>query len=83
MSAVAEVWLAPGPEQAAKEAESRRHSKVEPVSEEENSKLGVGSLMVEPSAGPEVIDVSGGVSSGAWVSTVKLRVAGVGSRLPA
>jgi hypothetical protein len=54
---------------------SNEHSRVE-GSLAENSNVGVGSL-VRPS-GPESIVVSGGV-----VSTVKLRVAGVESALPA
>ena len=58
---------APGP--------SRRHSKVEPGSEAENTNAGEASS-VDPT-GPASIVVSGGV-----VSTVNVRVAGVGSVLP-
>ena len=75
-SAAVGVWAAPGPLQGANAAESKRHSKVEPVSLEEKPKVGVESL-VGPEA-PEVI-----VVFGAWVSTVKERVAGVASTLPA
>ena len=75
-SAAVGVWVAPGPLQGAKAAESKRHSKVEPDWLEEKPKVGVESL-VGPE-GPEVI-----VVFGAWVSTVKERVAGVWSVLPA
>ena len=47
--------------QAAKAPVSTRHSKLEPVSEEENVKFGVGSLIVP--VGPESIVVSGGKDS--------------------
>jgi hypothetical protein len=56
--------------------ESTLHWKLEPGSLDENAKLGVGSV-VGP-LGPESIVVSGGM-----LSTVKLRVAGVWSTLPA
>ena len=75
-SAAVGVWVAPGPLQGAKAAESKRHSKVDPVWVAEKPKVGVESF-VGPE-GPEVIVVSGGS-----VSTVKERVAGVGSTLPA
>ncbi len=55
---------------------SRRHSKLEPVSLEENANCGEAELIVP--VGPESI-----VVSGATVSTVKVRVAGVASTLPA
>ena len=71
-SATVGVWAAPGPLQGANTAASKRHSKVDPVSVEEKPKVGVESL-VGPEA-PEVI-----VVFGAWVSTVKARVAGVES----
>ena len=70
------MWVAPGPLHGAKASESKRHSKVEPASEEEKVKVGVGSLV--PPLGPPVIVVSGGT-----VSTVRPREAGVGSVLPA
>ena len=70
------VWVSPGPEQAAKASASTRHSKLAPASPEEKPKVGVVSV-VRP-LGPESIVVFGGV-----VSTVKLRLAGVGSGLPA
>jgi hypothetical protein len=60
------VWLAPGPEQGANASESKRQAKVEPVSLDENLKVGVVSA-VDPE-GPEVIVVWGGT-----VSTVKDR----------
>ena len=73
------VWAAPGPEQAAKASESKRHSKLEPGSVEEKAKVGVSSEVVEPSAGPESIVVSGGVSSGgAPTEREKLRVSQAG-----
>ena len=56
-------------------AASTLHRKLEPGSLAEKAKLGVRSR-IEP-LGPESIVVSGGV-----VSTVKLRVAGVGSTSP-
>ena len=59
---------APGP--------SRRHSNVEPDSVEEN--VNDGALFADVPAGPVLIVVSGAV-----VSTVNVRVAGVGSTLPA
>ena len=71
-SAVAGVWVAPGPLQGAKAAESKRHWKLAPGSLEEKPKVGVESL-VGP-CGPEVI-----VVFGAWVSTVKERAAGLWS----
>ncbi len=55
------MWVAPGPLQAAKAAASKRHSKLEPVSLEENPKVGVESLVVP--VGPEVIVVSGAAES--------------------
>ena len=72
------MWVAPGPEQGPKAGVpvSSEHSKLEPDSEEWNSKVGVGSLVVP--VGPASIVVSGGV-----VSTVKERVAGLGSVLAA
>ena len=68
------VCVAPGPLQGAKEAESRRHWKVELGSLEVKPKVGVG--LVVP-VGPEEI-----VVFGAWVSTVNERVAGVAPILP-
>ena len=62
---------------ASKAPPSREHSKVASCSGEENSKVGVLSLISEPSAGPESIVVSVGV-----VSTEKVRVAGVASGFP-
>src|SRR5438034_114803 len=56
------VWVSPGPEQGANGSESKRHSKLEPGSEDENPKVGVGSWVVPE--GPESIVVSGGVVSG-------------------
>src|SRR6185437_2661092 len=58
---LAGVWLLPAPEQGPNGAESKRHWKLEPGSEEEKPKVGVASL-VEPE-GPESIVVSGGSSS--------------------
>jgi hypothetical protein len=65
-----------GDEQEVKEAVSTEHWNVEPVSVEAKTNVGVESL-VGP-LGPEVNDVSG-----ASVSTVKLRVAGLWSVFPA
>lgn len=59
-------------------APSTLHWKVDPASLEVNANVAVGVVIVDPSAGPEVIVVSGGVAS-----TVNVRVAGVGSGLPA
>jgi hypothetical protein len=64
-----------GDVQLAKAAESTRHWNVEPDSDEVNAKVGVESL-VGP-LGPELI-----VVFGAWVSTVKLRLAGLWSTFP-
>jgi nucleoside phosphorylase len=61
---------------AAKLAVSVRHSKVEPVSVEENANVGVELLISR--CGPDVI-----VVVGAAVSTVKVRRSGVRSVLPA
>ena len=55
------VWVAPGPLQGAKAAESKRQAKLDPASEEWKEKLGEG-LLVGPE-GPESIVVSGGVES--------------------
>ena len=68
----------PGPEHAPQSGVpvSIEHSKVEPDSEEWNSKVGVASL-VRP-VGPESI-----VATGAVVSTVQLKVAGEPSVLAA
>ena len=55
---------------------SRLHSKVDPGASEMKVKVGVRSRVLPRI--PEVIVVSGG-----WVPTVKARVAGVGSTLPA
>ena len=60
-SGVEGVWLAPGPEQAANGAESKRHWKVEPDSLDAKVKVGVSSV-IEPD-GPPVIVVSGAVES--------------------
>ena len=68
-----------GEVQLANVPESTRHSNVEPVSVEVNVNVGVLSL-VGPD-GPAVMLVSGGVVS--TVSTVKARLAGVASTLPA
>jgi hypothetical protein len=54
------------------------HSNVEPGSLEENSNVGVVSVIVAPAAGPASIVVCGAV-----VSTVNVRVAGDASALPA
>ena len=70
------VWVAPGPLQATYAAESKRHWKVEFASLELKPKVGVESLV--GALAPEVI-----VVSGAAVSTVNERVAGVASTLPA
>ena len=59
-ASVAVVCLAPGPLHGPNAPPSIRHSKVEPASLEEKPNVGVGSAVVEPSAGPEVIVVSGG-----------------------
>ena len=59
--------------QGAKASASKRHWKVAPGSFEENVKVGVVSSMIELSAGPESIVVTGRV-----VSTVKVREAGDG-----
>ena len=58
-------------------APSTEHSNVEPASLELNSNVTESSLIVEPSAGPESIVVSGAVPS-----TVKVREAGVWSVCP-
>ena len=55
------MWVLPGPEQGPKAAESKRHWKLEPGSEEEKAKVGVASA-VEPE-GPESIVVWGSVES--------------------
>ena len=55
------VWVAPGPLQGPKAAESKRQAKLDPASEEWKEKLGAG-LLVGPE-GPESIVVSGGVES--------------------
>lgn len=60
-SGVEGVWLAPGPEQAAKAWESKRHWKVEFGSLEEKLKVGV--LSVVGPDGPAVIEVWGAVES--------------------
>ncbi len=60
---------------------SNLHSNVEPDSFAEKPNEVDAVVTVEPSAGPELIVVSGGVWS--VVSTVKVRVAGVASVLPA
>ena len=73
-SAEVGVWAAPGPLQAVKAAPSIRHSNVDPDWVAENPKVGVLSAIVLPSDGPESIVVSGGVAS-----TVKVRLAGLGS----
>ena len=52
------VWVAAGPEQDPNESVSKRHSKVDPASSDENAKVGVRSF-VKPE-GPELIEVSGG-----------------------
>ena len=57
---------------------SRLHWKVEPVSLEEKPKLAEALFTVLPEAGPEVMVVSGAV-----VSTVQVRLAGVPSVWPA
>jgi hypothetical protein len=62
--------------QPSQERPSREHSKLEPASLAEKVKLGVESLTGP--AGPDSIEVSG-----ATVSTVNERVAGVPSVLPA
>ena len=67
-----------GEVQLAKAPESTRHLKLEPASELEKPKVGVESLILAPVAGPEAIVVSGAVAS-----TVKLRLAALGSSLPA
>ena len=54
-SGVAGLWLAPGPEQAAKGCESKRHLKVEPAWLDENWKVGL--RLVVGLGGPEVIVV--------------------------
>ncbi len=71
----ASVWVTYGEEHGAKAPSSTRHSYVTPAPPE-NSKAGVGSSVVP--VGPEVIVVSGAI-----VSTVNVRAAGVGSTLPA
>ena len=63
-SGVEGVWLVPGPEQAAKGWESKRHLKVEFDSLDAKLKVGVWSV-VDPE-GPEVIVVSGGVESSTY-----------------
>ena len=50
-----------GEPQGEKVSASSLHSKLEPASEEENVKVGVGSLVV--AAGPESIVVCGGIAS--------------------
>ena len=69
------MWVS-GELQAANEAESKLHWKLEPASEEEKLKVGVASL-VSPE-GPESIVVSGSVAS-----TVKPWESGLGSGFPA
>jgi hypothetical protein len=59
---------------------SRRHWKVDPASVELNAKLA--EPVVDVPDGPDVIVVSGAVVSGGGF-TVHVRVAGVGSGLPA
>ena len=54
------------------------HSNAEPASSAVKAKVGVGSLIAEPSAGPPVMVVFGGV-----VSTVNVRTTGDGSAFPA
>ena len=54
-SGIAGVWLAPGPEQAPKGSESKRHSKVECGSLEEKLKVGMGSVVAP--TGPALIVV--------------------------
>ncbi len=73
------VW---GVVHAVNGALSTRHWNVLPPSVEVKEKSGVASLIVLPSAGPAVIEVSGGVVSGG-PEIVKLRVAGEASVLPA
>jgi hypothetical protein len=60
--ALDEVWVLPGPEHAPNAPESKRHSKLDPASDEVKAKVGVVSL-VGPE-GPESTEVSGGVVSG-------------------
>ena len=79
MPRAAVVW---GLVQAANGLPSTRHWKLLPASVEVNEKSGVASFIVEPPAGPAVMDVSGGVVS-AGPEIVKLRVAGEASVLPA
>ena len=57
------MWLAPGPEQGANESESKRHSKVELGSSAEKPKVGVGTAIVAPWAGPVSIVTAGGWES--------------------
>lgn len=57
---------------------SRRHWKLEPLSLELKANSAVVALVLEPAAGPELI-----VAVGADVSTVQVRLAGVGSVLEA
>src|SRR6266496_4973811 len=59
--ALAGVCVSPGPEQAPNGSESKRHSKLDPGSVEENPKVGVESLVAPE--GPEVIVVSGGTKT--------------------
>src|SRR3712207_1490663 len=66
-----------GDEHGANGSPSTEHSKVELGSSELNVKVGVESLVRPPSAGPELI-----VVSGLSRSTVKVRLAGVWSVLP-
>jgi hypothetical protein len=67
-----------GDVQAAKAPASSRHSKLAAPSGDEKLNVAEFTVIVEPPAGPESIEVSG-----ATVSTVKLRLAGVASGLPA
>ena len=61
--------------------ESTRHWKLEPASELEKPKVGVESLVAP--LGPESIVVFGGVVSPPPPLTVNVRLAGLGSTLPA
>ena len=67
---------------AANAAASTRHWNVESASVEVKANVGVLSFVVLEAAGPPVIAVSGGVLS-TPVATVKVRLAGVASVLPA
>ena len=68
--------------QAANAAASTRHSNVEPASVEVKVKVGRVVVGRAARAGPPVMEVSGGWLS-STVETVKVRLAGVGSTLPA